>query len=179
MGDYKEIGVKAVSLIEEYALGLLPDAGAGKESDIVDMFLMCIASGRNPADELPIIPGVDTVLTEMSFRYGRADIVIFHIDGSASVIEVKDGSNGYKHVVSGIGQAGLYAQQVFAKGAISNVRKCLLWTSTGKIELDAVIYDACLASGTIPLAWGALKMHKALTAEAIRRAKIAIEKAKQ
>lgn len=79
---------------------------------------------------------------------------MFHVDGSASVIEVKDGTKGYNHVVSGIGQAALYSVQLaMTKGAIKRVRKCLLWTSTGDTLLDGVIEDACEQAGAIPMPW--------------------------
>lgn len=96
----------------------------------------------------------DSIVKEMSLRYGRADLVVFHADGSASVIEAKDGSKGYNHVVSGIGQASLYAAQLaMTKGALSRVRKCLMWTSVGSAEADSVIEDACFEAGVVPLPW--------------------------
>ena len=110
----------------------------GVESDLVRSFIenerVGFHEGRIPTSEL------DTIVTEMAFRFGRADIVIFHADGTASVIEAKDGSKGYKHVVGGIGQTGLYAAQLAAtKGALKKVRRCLLWTSTNDLYLDSVI----------------------------------------
>jgi hypothetical protein len=139
----------------------------GRESDIVRMFKMCFAAGEFD-DRLPI-GAADTVVYEMSFKFGRADIVIFHVDGSASVIEVKDGTKGYNHVVAGIGQAGLYASQLaMNKGALIEVRKCLLWTSTGDILEDGLIERVCVQSNTVPLPWGKLSTHLSYE-NAIRR----------
>jgi len=102
----------------------------------------------------------DTIVYEMSFRYGRADIVVFHLDGSASVIEVKDGTKGYTHVVAGIGQASLYAAQLsMARSGLKKVRRCLLWTSTGNVVLDSIIETACEMSGTVAMPWGRLEDH--------------------
>ncbi|WP_019573446.1 hypothetical protein [Curvibacter lanceolatus] len=122
------------------------------ESDIVQAFRESISCGI--FDERLRMGAADTVVYEMPFKFGRADIVIFHIDGSATVIEVKDGAKGYKHVVSGIGQAGLYAAQLaMSQGAIKRVRKCLLWTSAGSCEVDGVIEITCEQASVIALPW--------------------------
>lgn len=137
----------------------------GKESDIVQMFCDFATTKTEPSDgRLPCTP-LDTVVREMAFKFGRADIVIFHVDGSASVIEAKDGTRGYHHVVSGIGQAGLYAAQLaMNKGTLTKVRKCLLWTSTGSILQDALIEDVCTQANAIPLPWAPLRVHIAVRA---------------
>lgn len=131
----------------------------GGEAAIVMLFKSAVMSTTTVLeDRIPLKQGLDKIVYEMAFKYGRADIVIFHIDGSASVIEVKDGNKGYNHVVSGIGQASLYATQLgMSKGALRKVRKCLLWTSTGDIDADASIEIACEKSGTVPLPWGKLE----------------------
>lgn len=134
---------------------------SGKERDIVRLFDMCMKAGKNECldDGIPLNV-LDTVVYEMAFKFGRADIVVFHIDGSASVIEVKDGTKGYNHVVAGIGQAALYASQLaLNKGSLTKVRKCLLWTSTGNAWADQFIEFACLTAKCVPLPWGALSDH--------------------
>ena len=134
---------------------------AGGESAIVLLFKSAVMSTTTILeDRIPLKQEVDKIVYEMAFKFGRADIVIFHMDGSASVIEVKDGTKGYAHVVSGIGQASLYAAQLgMSKGALRAVRKCLLWTSTGDVDADAAIEIACEKSGTVPMPWGSLKDH--------------------
>ena len=124
-------------------------------------------------DRIPLNQ-IDTVVYEMAMKFGRADIVVFHVDGSCSVIEVKDGTRGYSHIVSGIGQACLYATQIAMKNdAVKSVRKCLLWTSTGDLFLDSVIEDACLAAKTIPMPWPPMKgmMETAFRGSDLRREK--------
>jgi hypothetical protein len=124
----------------------------GIERDLVNLFRESFEAGIYE-DRIPLGRN-DTIVYEMAFRFGRADIVVFHADGSASVIEAKDGTKGYNHVVSGIGQAALYAVQLAAtKGALTRVRKCLLWTSTGSVALDGTIEEACEQAGVIPLPW--------------------------
>lgn len=144
------------------ATGFLEKALAvGGEAAITLIFRVNAMSAQISAcPEINLNNDLDTIVYEMSFKFGRADIVIFHADGSASVIEVKDGSKGYNHVVAGIGQAGLYAAQLgMSKGALSKVRKCLLWTSVGNLEADVAVTIACEQSNTIPLAWGSLQTH--------------------
>jgi hypothetical protein len=139
----------------------LIDKVTGVEADIVRLFVLT-AKTENPELQEDRIPmsHLDTVVCEMAFKFGRADIVVFHIDGSASVIEAKDGSRGYTHVVAGIGQAGLYAAQLgMSKGGITKIRRCLLWTSTGNVDLDAVIETTCLKANVVPLPWGSIKEH--------------------
>lgn len=144
------------------------DVPSGVERDLVRLFMESFQCGIME-DRIPLA-GTDTIILEMSVRYGRADIVVFHVDGTASVIEAKDGTKGYNHVVSGIGQAALYAVQIAqAKGAVKRVRKCLMWTSAGDVEVDSAIEAACDAAGVIPLPWPSMRtlMH---TSEAVRRA---------
>lgn len=134
---------------------------AGGEAAIIRMFMVAMLSEQVRIEgRIPLDPALDTVVYEMAFKFGRADIVAFHADGSASVIEAKDGTKGYAHVVSGIGQAGLYATQLaLSKKTLTKVRKCLLWTSTGDADLDAAIECVCLTSGVVPLPWGTLAEH--------------------
>jgi hypothetical protein len=119
-------------------------------------------------DRIPLTQH-DSIVYEMALKFGRSDIVVFHVDGSASVIEVKNGANGYNHVVAGIGQAGLYAAQLGMKnGALTKVRKCLLWTSTGILALDALIEQVCEQAAVIPMPYASMATHMAVK-EAVKR----------
>lgn len=132
------------------------------ESSIVNLFRVGAMSAlaSEIVSEIPFQPSVDAVIYEMQLKHGRADIVIFHVDGTASVIEVKDGSHGLTHVLAGIGQATAYAVQVGAvHGAVRRVRRCLLWTSTGELAQDALVEDACKEAGVVPMSWGSLRSH--------------------
>lgn len=135
----------------------------GLEADIVRGFIESHGCGKYDP-ETACGPG-DVVLREFPLRYGRADIVIFHADGTATVIEAKDGSRGYAHVVAGIGQASLYATQLMMlKGSVKRVRKCLMWSSTGDLALDAVISIACEFAGTTPLSLPTMRVMMAASA---------------
>ena len=122
----------------------------GIEKDIVQQFKESTECGHFE-DRIPLTANCICIY-EQSLKYGRADIVIYHTDGSVSVIEAKDGAKGYTHTVSGIGQATLYAVQIgMSKGAVKKVRKCLLWAGTGNNDLDVMIDIACEQAGVISL----------------------------
>lgn len=123
----------------------------GTEADVVRTFRDCFNAGEYlHSDRIPLGKN-DSVVYEMVFRYGRADIVIFHQDGTASVIEAKDGRKGYNHVVAGIGQVSLYATQIALKNTVKSVRRCLMWSPTGDFRLDALIDIACERANVIAL----------------------------
>lgn len=131
------------------------------EAAIVDLFrLLSTATSVAVEDRIPFDQGLDTVVYEYAFKLGRADVIIFHVDGSASIIEVKDGGVGYMHVARGIGQVGLYAAQLAAlRTGLTKSRRCLLWTSTGRIEDDVLIEVACQQAGVVALPWGPMSEH--------------------
>jgi len=123
------------------------------ESAVVQQLLhfMRHPSSHVPLDCLSMSPD-DTVVLEYTLKIGRADIVIFHVDGSASVIEVKDGATGYRSVVAGIGQASLYACQIAAlKVSLKDVRRVLAWSSIGNDAEDRVVKEACEMAGVLPI----------------------------
>ncbi|MEJ5127637.1 hypothetical protein WH367_16470 [Comamonas sp. MYb21] len=135
----------------------------GVEKDLVDQFIYLHECGYSD-DLIPLTPEC-VLVREQAFKYGRADIVVYHSDGSASVIEAKDGTKGYTHVVAGIGQATLYAVQLgMSKCAVKRVRRCLLWSSTGNHFLDAIIDIACEQAGVISLPMASMVVMQATTA---------------
>ncbi len=97
------------------------------------------------------LDGNDTIHLEFTVRYGRADMLVFHTDGSASVIEVKDGCTGLRSVVSGIGQVSSYACQIgLVQGSIKSIRRVLAWSSISAEE-DDIVSKACNSAGVVPL----------------------------
>lgn len=129
----------------------------GGEKAITFLFVTLHRGKAGVDARMPFASTEDTLHTEMAFRYGRADVVMFHLDGSATVVEVKDGAKGYTHVIQGIGQAGLYATQLALKGTVRKVRRALLWTTIGDPMGDAMIEMACEEAGLIPLPWASLR----------------------
>jgi hypothetical protein len=132
----------------------------GVEKDLVRLWKQQHEAGI--LDERLPVNALDAVVCEMSLRYGRADIVVFHADGSASVIEAKDGAKGYTHVVSGIGQASLYATQISMTRSIRGVRRAILWSSTGDLALDAVIDATITDAGCLSLLWPSMQTLSAI-----------------
>ena len=130
-----------------YQTALQSDDLHGTEADVVRSYLL---SMHLCEDRIPVTKKC-TVVREMAFHRGRADIVIFHTDGSASVIEAKDGTRGYQHVLSGIGQSGLYAAQLAMTRAVRPIRRCLLWSSTGDMLTDVLVEQACDDAGVVSL----------------------------
>lgn len=110
----------------------------------------------------------DLIRSEFSMKVGRADLVVFHIDGSASVIEVKDGATGYRDVVAGIGQVSLYACQLGLKdGSIKSVRRVLAWDSMNSNEHNQLVTEACKSAGVIPVKLPSKAQIKACFAELV------------
>jgi hypothetical protein len=89
----------------------------------------------------------DTISFEHQLRCGRADIVMFHLDGTATVVEVKDGSQGWRNVVAGIGQVGFYAAQV---SGVKSVRRALMWGGLSQDD-SVLVATACREAGVVPL----------------------------
>ena len=139
----------------------------GVEKHLVQQFIELHECGYSD-DLIPLTPEC-LLVREQAFKYGRADIVAYHSDGSASVIEAKDGSKGYTHVVAGIGQATLYAVQLgLSKGAVKRVRRCLLWSSTGNLFLDGLIDIACEQAGVVSLPMASMEVMRATTEAVVR-----------
>jgi hypothetical protein len=93
----------------------------------------------------------DVIINEMPLKVGRADFVIFHADGTASVIEVKDGSFGLMPVLQGVGQAGLYATQLSMTNSVKGVRRALMWSALHKEAENQLVHDVCREADVVPL----------------------------
>lgn len=94
----------------------------------------------------------DQFCFELPLRGWRADLVVFHVDGSATVVEMKDGRHGISTVLAGIGQCGMYASLLGMAGGVSKVRRALMWTKiSGDAMLDQLVGQACSDAGVTPL----------------------------
>lgn len=112
--------------------------------------MIAAGNGAGVFDGLPY-SDADTIVHEMILRVGRADMVLFHLDGTATVVEVKDGNAGLMPVLQGVGQAGLYATQLSALKGVSSVRRALMWSSLGNDQEDRLVHDVCRNAGVVPL----------------------------
>lgn len=97
----------------------------------------------------------DTVVFEFPVRCWRADMVIFHMSGDVTVVEMKDGARGGLAVLSGIGQCGLYASIIgMSMVGRRKVQRALMWTRAGSHEsdeIDSEIGRVCIEAGVKPL----------------------------
>lgn len=153
---YLKIGVECSLMLNGW------NVPHGTERDLVAVFIESHNAGYFDG-RLTSQSETDSVVSEYSFRRGRADIILFHQDGTATIIEAKDGTKGYTHVVSGIGQCSLYAAQLIERnGVVRAVRRALMWTSVGSPKDDATIENACVLAGVIPLPYPSIKVMMAV-----------------
>ncbi|MDH5857789.1 hypothetical protein [Lampropedia aestuarii] len=178
VADWEHIDLQRQIAWERIAVVLEDRVPHGNEYDLVQAFVEGHVCGY--FDEmLPQQSSYDTLVKEYAFKHGRADLILFHSDGTATIIEAKDGTKGYGHVVAGIGQCSLYAAQLAAKrGVVRTVHRALMWTSAGSDEVDAAIEDACVMAGVIPMPYPSIEMlmtTRAATRAVINRATEAME----
>jgi hypothetical protein len=115
---------------------------AGSVRYLIDTLLMTHARGQSK-DRISLCK-IDTIVSKNTSRLGGADVLVFHVDGPASVIVAKTGACGSRHVLEGLGQVALCAAQVAAtKGVVREIRRCLMWSSTGSVIVDGRIEEAC------------------------------------
>ncbi|MGJ0628769.1 hypothetical protein [Xenorhabdus bovienii] len=101
------------------------------------------------------------VESEFPVPRGRVDFFLVHDDGSASVCELKDGRNGLQSVLAGIGQVICYSVQVgMSNSGLRHIRKVLMFSRTNSISDDALIVEACLKAGVMPVPIGSEDEHK-------------------
>jgi hypothetical protein len=93
----------------------------------------------------------DTLVFEMPLRHGRADLVIFHLDGSASVMELKDGDRDVVGIAAGIGQVGYYAAQLGLTRSIPTIRRALAWSKCRQHSHNELLIEACRLAGVAPI----------------------------
>lgn len=119
------------------------------EASLMSMVAFFMQRGEFKVDGIPYTEH-DKVAFEMVLQRCRADAVIFHVDGTITAIEAKDGSHGYRSVVAGIGQVGYYATLLGSQNTGMKVRRALLWSKTGSKDEDESIKKACELSGVVP-----------------------------
>lgn len=93
------------------------------------------------------MPDVASYESEFSLTRGRADFVVFHVDGSVTVIEAK-GPGDMRSTLAGIGQLLSYTIQIgMSRGLKGAVRGILV--APVKVDTDAarLLGLACLRAG--------------------------------
>ena len=140
----------------------------GGESALVKFFVDGLQTAARD-EYFAFDPETDRVVTEFALRWGRVDVVVFHGDGSVTVVEAKDGAKGYQHVAAGIGQVTLYAAQLSMSGTVRKVRRALLWSSTGAVFQDAALEVACESAGVVALPWPSMRDVLAVSRDVLAR----------
>lgn len=107
------------------------------------------------------VPEIIEAIAEFPVPRGRADYLLIHADGSITVCELKDGSKGKQHVLSGLGQCIAYAVQIgMARAGVPRIRKALVFSSWGRPEEELIVIDACRAAGVIAVPMGPEDLHR-------------------
>lgn len=142
---------------------------AGGEAALVLLFRSEASTGATFEDRIPFDPKIDTLNCDFDLPYGRADLLIIHADRSITVIVARDGARGHDHVAAGIGMASLCAAQLALLRPSVEVRKALLWASTGIPLLDVVLESACTAANVVPLSWSTMAVHLAVAEKSVNK----------
>lgn len=107
------------------------------------------------------VPEIIEAFAEYPVPRGRVDYLLIHADGSITVCELKDGSKGKQHVLSGLGQCISYAIQIgMARAGIPLVRKALVFSSWGRPDEELLVIEACRTAGVIAVPMGSEEAHR-------------------
>ncbi len=132
--------------------------------------LMLVADNAHERIFDGCVPPILSWQPEFQVRRGRADFMLYHSDGSATVVELKDGAYGHQALLAGIGQVIGYAMQIGMNNpGISSLRKALVFSSCGSIEDDQLICEACDHAGVIPVPFGAERRFRKATMDHLMR----------
>ena len=82
---------------------------SGEAAAVVTLRVM-LHSGRR-FERLWGVPRIERYRLEVSLPGGRVDVVLFHADGSVSLVEVKSAIVSRREVLAGVGQLCYYATQ--------------------------------------------------------------------
>lgn len=126
------------------------------ESGAVALLRCLLITGRLAAEWG--LPPISRWEPEYRFPRGRADLVLFHDDGSVTVVEVKDAGDD-RHILSGVGQLSLYAMQVRMALPDAKVRRILAAPVDGSRSRH--LLAACDLAGVVFEPLGPLAEHRA------------------
>lgn len=115
----EEVFRRMPSPLERCAHEALKEAFGGRERGVVLELLFLIDQGV--LAEQYGWPEIASVTVECQLPHGRADIVLGHADGSATVIECK-ASRSARDILPAVGQVMAYGIQVSSAYSFNNVR---------------------------------------------------------
>jgi hypothetical protein len=114
------------------------------------------------AEKLSLTLGVPQIAhAEVEFRLpkGVADMVLFHMDGSISVVEAKS-KRTETAIAAGIGQLCMYAVQLGFSRTHSAIRKLLVAPVIGKDPNSLLLDMTCEAAGVRFIPLGTTEEHR-------------------
>lgn len=129
------------------------------ESAVVQLLKNTIENGR--LAELWGLPEILWCEFEFPLPRGRIDLVLFHSDGTISVVEAKDALDE-RSVVAGIGQLSMYAVQIGYSKTASGIRKILTVPVEGNNPNSLLIDRACRDAGVIFEPLGTIQEHQSV-----------------
>lgn len=127
--------------------------GQAQLSAMVHACLAYVEASASPG--IPFDIEADNVVFEYRISNGRVDAAVLLADGSLTLVEKKDGAAGASSVLCGIGQVTMHALTAgLSAGRLREVRKALLWSSTGDVLQNVLIEICCAQAGVIPMQFG-------------------------
>ncbi len=148
-------------------MALLESHGKFKRGEAGVSQLVTVLLDQGVFGEAAGLPEVLHYEREFPLPRGRADFVLFHADGTATVLEAKRGGDT-RLVLTAIGQAMSYAAQLGYGRSLKGVRVMVTADMTGNESLH--IDEACRLAGAIWLPLGRLEEHGAVWKRIIEKA---------
>lgn len=145
--------------VDGMAFSLLDERGKfrkGEEGVCQVVAMMLIGEQFHLAADLPAISHYER---EFPLPRGRADFVLFHVDGSVTVIEVKKNNGSDREIFPAIGQVMSYAVQLGYGRTATSIRKMVASDYAG--AGSELIDDACRMAGVIWLPLVSIEEHEA------------------
>lgn len=135
------------------------------EAGVFDIMKFLLEHSKGGLEKAWDLPEVVKYVFEFPLPVGRADLVMFHIDGSISVVEFKNaGSN--REILSGIGQLLMYAVQLGYSRVATTIRKILTAPVVG--AGNSLLLETCEKAGVLFEPLGTLDEHRQVNAQVIQ-----------
>ena len=136
------------------AIRILAKAIRQNNEDSLKVFFHLLAQIDGIDSAVGLNPKSDALAYGMPTPLGAIDVVCLHADNTATLVVIRNGSMGHRHVLEGLGLAALHAVQArICKVGITSVRKALIFTSTGNLHTDTLLTQACIDAGVTPVVW--------------------------
>jgi hypothetical protein len=127
--------------VENVMFAALTEVFGGGEGGVVNELLFLIGQGELAA--LYGWPDIVSFQTEFPVPRGRIDLILFHVDGSATIIECKSGSAA-RDILPAVGQVMAYGVQVGYSRVLRKIRLAVASRASGRdLASVAPVLRAC------------------------------------